>query len=119
MRPLIGLRLRTSANYEHKLRMGSYQAVELRDEYSSNIQSTMWTRTPWWQKVGKPWFKPKPNQTWGEADAGAWHNPYFTFCLLILMFFVANLYIRYLPSSYPQYLSRFSTVLRIVYVFPS
>jgi hypothetical protein len=53
--------------------------------------------------------------TWGEADAGARHNSYFTFCLLILMFFVANLYIQYLPSSYPQYPSRFS-VLRIVYV---
>jgi hypothetical protein len=57
--------------------------------------------------------------TWGEADAGARHNSYFAFCLLILIFFVANLYIRYLPSSSPQYPSRFSTVLRIVYVFPS
>jgi hypothetical protein len=60
-----------------------------------------------------------PPFTWGETDAGARHNSYFTFCLLILMFFVANLYIRYLPSSYPQYPSHFSTVLRIIYVFLS
>jgi hypothetical protein len=33
------LLLRTSANHEHELRMGSNQVVELRDEYSSNIQS--------------------------------------------------------------------------------
>jgi hypothetical protein len=64
---LIGLPLRTSANHEHDLQMGSDQAAELRDEDPSLIRSkilyNIWAWISWWQKGGQTMVKPNPNQT--------------------------------------------------------